>query len=43
MFFLHIYWFIMFFKIIGRFIFEGEADDLQQKVENEATPDGHKK
>lgn len=29
---LHFYWFSLFFKILGRYVFKGEADDLQNKV-----------
>lgn len=33
MFCLHVFWFFLFFKILGRYIFVGEAEDLQAKVE----------
>ena len=36
---LHCYWFMLFFKIIGKYIFEGEADDLQNKVTSAKTED----
>lgn len=29
---LHYFWFAMFFKILSRYIFEGEARDLQNEV-----------
>jgi len=29
---LHFFWFTMFFKILGRYIFEGEAHDIQNDV-----------
>ena len=36
---LHFYWFVMFFKILGRYILTGEADDVQNKVETEKKKD----
>ena len=30
---LHFFWFFMFFKILGRFMFKGKIDDLGNKVE----------
>ena len=33
MYMLHCYWFHLFFKILAKFIYEGEAEDLQSKTE----------
>ena len=36
---LHFYWFTLFFKILGRYIFTGAAEDLQNKVEKKNKKD----
>ena len=40
---LHCYWFMLFFKIIGKYIYEGEADDLQNKVTSTKTEEALEK